>query len=112
MVDKRINNSDKSYSVDACTDSRSHDQDGCHAHIWLKPQPLCPATVLGDSKVIDHCRFHEFLNNTEVLKRKLHHTIQKLLPIIENLCLEERHLNYYFFITISVGHLVLIFVQE
>ena len=34
MADKSINNSDKSYSVDVSRVTRSHDQEGRHAHIW------------------------------------------------------------------------------
>ena len=34
MLDKRINNSAKSYYLDVNRVSRSHDQDGRHAHIW------------------------------------------------------------------------------
>ena len=33
MVDKRINTSDNSYSVNVRRVSKSHDQDGHHAHI-------------------------------------------------------------------------------
>ena len=46
MVDKRINNSDKSDSVDVSRTSRSHEQDGRHAYARKKTQPLCPVLYL------------------------------------------------------------------
>ena len=64
MADKRIHSPDKSYSADVSRVSRSYDQDGHHTHIRLKPQLLCPVTVLVDSQVSDRCPF--FLSSDDL----------------------------------------------